>query len=341
MTAQDSHGTLLHMHGTRPTIEGCNGLTLTTDHNPLTSFSVQPTLSRRQARWSEFLSRFHYVVKYRPGALNPDDSLSRLLAPEEAVASLMVLAVTVSEFNSDLLSRLKAETLLDPHFTDEKCTRKYEHQGTYWTYQGRIDVPTAMQLEIIQEHHSNVVSGHFSWSRTLDLISRQLWWPQMRESVQSFVSSCVSCQRSKPSTKRPYGLLQPLEIPDSRWLTVTMDFIMDLPLTASGHNAIMVPSGQTDQVCPPGPHCHNLLRRGGVQVVPPTHLPVPRMKKAAGIGALPVLIPSFLLYHLCDVATESVPWPVILLAFTEWDPAWDGCPNILSGDTLETLWESS
>ena len=120
-----------------------------------------------------------------------------------------------------------------------------------------------------------------------------------------------------------------------------MDFIMDLPLTASGHNAIMVPSGQTDQVCPPGPHCHNLLRRGGVQVVPPTHLPVPRMKKAAGIGALPVLIPSFLLYHLCDVATESVPWPVILLAFTEWDPAWDGCPNILSGDTLETLWESS
>ena len=191
MTAQDSHGTLLHMHGTRPTIEGCNGLTLTTDHNPLTSFSVQPTLSRRQARWSEFLSRFHYVVKYRPGALNPDDSLSRLLAPEEAVASLMVLAVTVSEFNSDLLSRLKAETLLDPHFTDEKCTRKYEHQGTYWTYQGRIDVPTAMQLEIIQEHHSNVVSGHFSWSRTLDLISRQLWWPQMRESVQSFVSSCM------------------------------------------------------------------------------------------------------------------------------------------------------
>ena len=138
MTAQDSHGTLLHMHGTRPTIEGCNGLTLTTDHNPLTSFSVQPTLSRRQARWSEFLSRFHYVVKYRPGALNPNDSLSRLLAPEEAVASLMVLAVTVSEFNSDLLSRLKAETLLDPHFTDEKCTRKYEHQGTYHT--GRTKV---------------------------------------------------------------------------------------------------------------------------------------------------------------------------------------------------------
>ena len=94
-----------------------------------------------------------------------------------------------------------------------------------------------MQIEIIQEHHSNVISGHFSWSRTADLISRQLWWPQMRESVQTFIRSC---QRSKSSTKRPFGLLTPLEIPDSRWHTVTMDFIMDLPTSATGNDAILV-----------------------------------------------------------------------------------------------------
>jgi hypothetical protein len=99
-------------------VEGCMGLTLVTDHNPLTFFSVQPTLSRRQARWSEFLSRFHYEVRYSPGASNPADSLSRLYG-STPVVSAMVFALTVSEFNSDLLDRIKAETLLDPHFMNE------------------------------------------------------------------------------------------------------------------------------------------------------------------------------------------------------------------------------
>ena len=218
-------------------LEGAEGLTLVTDHNPLTFFSVQPTLSRRQARWSEFLSCFHFEVKYRPGASNPADPLSRLYGPTVAA---MLFAVTVCEFNSDLLARIKSESLLDPHFKDERVTRKYEQSAGYWTYQGRIVVPTSMHTEIIQEHHSNVVSGHFSWSRTLELISRQFWWPQMRESVQTFVSSCLSCQRSKAVNQRPFGLLSPLPIPDSRWHTITMDFIMDLPRSANGHNAIMV-----------------------------------------------------------------------------------------------------
>ena len=126
-------------------LEGCNGLTLITDHNPLTFFSVQPTLSRRQARWSEFLSRFHFVVKYRPGATNPADSLSRLGMEHP----LVLLAVTVSEFSSDILTRIKAATLLDPHFSDEKECRKYTKHAGYWTYQGRIVVPESMRTEIV------------------------------------------------------------------------------------------------------------------------------------------------------------------------------------------------
>ena len=221
-------------------VEGCHGLTLVTDHNPLTFFSVQPTLSRRQARWSEFLSRFHYEVKYSPGASNPADSLSRLHGSNPTASAAMVFALTVSEFKSDLLDRIKADSLLDPHFQDETLTRAYIQQSGYWTYEDRIVVPASMQIEIIKEHHSNVVSGHFSWSRTVDLISRQFWWPKMRKSIQSFVQSCTSCQRNKSSTQRPFGLLTPLEIPDSRWHTVTMDWIMDLPTSSSGFNAIMV-----------------------------------------------------------------------------------------------------
>jgi hypothetical protein len=49
-----------------------------TDHNPLCHLPTQPLLSRRQARWSEFLQQFKFGWEYKPGIDNPADSLSRL-----------------------------------------------------------------------------------------------------------------------------------------------------------------------------------------------------------------------------------------------------------------------
>ena len=218
-------------------LEGCEGLTLVTDHNPLTFFKAQPSLSRRQARWNEFLSRFHFTVKYRPGATNPADPLSRLHTSDYPEATL---ALIKCEIASDLLARIEEASAKDPHFQDTKATRKYRAEAGYWTYQGRIVVPELMRNEIIELHHDSIVSGHFGWSRTLDLVARQFWWPQMRENIQDYVHSCGSCQRNKASNKRPYGLLNPLEISDTRWHTVTMDFITDLPETSRGHDAILV-----------------------------------------------------------------------------------------------------
>jgi len=48
-----------------------------TDHCPNTFFQTQPMLSRRQARWSEFLQQFDFRWEYRPGRTNVADPLSR------------------------------------------------------------------------------------------------------------------------------------------------------------------------------------------------------------------------------------------------------------------------
>jgi predicted aspartyl protease len=48
-----------------------------TDHKPLTVLNTQPHLSRRQARWLEFLASFGPRVEYIPGRYNPADVLSR------------------------------------------------------------------------------------------------------------------------------------------------------------------------------------------------------------------------------------------------------------------------
>ena len=48
-----------------------------TDHNPNTHLQTQPNLSRRQARWAEYLQRFQFSWEYRPGRTNVADPLSR------------------------------------------------------------------------------------------------------------------------------------------------------------------------------------------------------------------------------------------------------------------------
>ena len=51
--------------------------TLVTDHHLNTYLNTQPTLSRRQARWSEKLQEYDFLWQYKPGSKNIADLVSR------------------------------------------------------------------------------------------------------------------------------------------------------------------------------------------------------------------------------------------------------------------------
>ncbi|KAJ9534604.1 hypothetical protein QJQ45_002896 [Haematococcus lacustris] len=58
-------------------LDGAVHVTIVTDHNPLIYLKAQTNLSRRQARWMEFLARFNHHIEYKPGKGNVADPLSR------------------------------------------------------------------------------------------------------------------------------------------------------------------------------------------------------------------------------------------------------------------------
>jgi len=62
----------------------------------------------------------------------------------------------------------------------------------------------------------------------------------MKREIAEYVSRCLTCQKVKIEHQRPGGLLQPLEIPQGKWESISMDFIMALPRTSSGKNVIWV-----------------------------------------------------------------------------------------------------
>ena len=61
----------------------------------------------------------------------------------------------------------------------------------------------------------------------------------MRKYIKDYVGGCDICQRSKSSNHKPYGLLQPLPVPDRPWASISVDFITQLP-ESRGYTAICV-----------------------------------------------------------------------------------------------------
>ena len=184
-------------------LEGCkHQVQIITDHQSLQYLSTQPSLSRRQARWSEFLSRFDFKITYQPGSTNKvADALSR--------------QVNSIQITSDLSEEISK--IIDP-----------------------TNISKELKLKIFKEFHDSPLAAHPGFDKTLEIIKRVIEWPGLTVDLKAYIKSCEICQRYKPSNQVPAGLLQPLEIPSYNWESISMDLITQLPLSTHKHNAIIV-----------------------------------------------------------------------------------------------------
>jgi hypothetical protein len=62
----------------------------------------------------------------------------------------------------------------------------------------------------------------------------------MKREAARYVSECDTCPKVKADNMKPRGSLQPLSIPERKWNDISMDFIMDLPMTARKFHSIWV-----------------------------------------------------------------------------------------------------
>ena len=96
---------------------------------------------------------------------------------------------------------------------------------------GKIYVPQDkdLRLELLHLHHDTLMAGHPGRYKTLELITRNYWWPGMSVDVKKYVQGCDTCQRFKNTNTQPHGLLQPIAIPENPWDVACFDFIVELP----------------------------------------------------------------------------------------------------------------
>ena len=106
---------------------------------------------------------------------------------------------------------------------------------------GLIYIPNEneLKLQVLRSCHDSPISGHLGQDKTLELVSRNYFWPRMWQYINKYIQSCDTCAQNKMPHHKPHGLLHPLWIPPSAWSSVSMDFIMELP-PSNGFNTILI-----------------------------------------------------------------------------------------------------
>jgi hypothetical protein len=109
-------------------------------------------------------------------------------------------------------------------------------------YKNRLWIPDSNELrqEIATSEHDSKVAGHFGQGKTLELMTRHFFWPNLEKWVEDYVRSCDECQRNKSPRHARFGLLQPLELSYRPWSSISMDFIIELPESGEGYSSIWV-----------------------------------------------------------------------------------------------------
>ena len=253
----------------RPELESTDiPVKIFSDHKALETFMTSKTLTRRQARWAEILSEYNFKIMYQtgprnakadaltrmPGSLPKGEDDARIQHQQQVILTPERLEIRAMDLDPDLPLYAR---VMEANKSSDECTefraaiakgqKQYKgiklapcsvkHGVLY--YGKRVWVPSDVQLlvDLIRESHDPPMCGHPGAFRTMQIISRYYYWPNMRTTVGQYVRNCHTCRRSKAPNDRYNGLLIPSAVPEQRWQDMAMDFITGLP-ESHGNNAI-------------------------------------------------------------------------------------------------------
>ena len=180
----------------------------------------------------------------------------QIISPEFIKATRSYITIAKDK---DLLDRIRTSSQIDDtlkeavtkvksskHLPSKNVIPEWEMvNGLLW-YKGFMCVPNDITLrrDITKRYHDTLSAGHPGENKTLELVSRNYWWPQMGHFIREYVSTCDVCGRIKnrPTLPRP---LQPNTIPTRPWQIITADSSLGYQshtgLTASGCAVIDLP----------------------------------------------------------------------------------------------------
>ena len=82
-------------------------------------------------------------------------------------------------------------------------------------YKDRLYVPNVLNIKllILNEIYKTPYSGHPGYQKTITMLRKDYFWPNMKNELAEYIARCFECQQVKTEYQHPTRLLQPLPIP--------------------------------------------------------------------------------------------------------------------------------
>ena len=215
---------------------------LITDHKPLeVIYSRNSTPSARIQRWVLRLQSYDFTVKYRPGAENIADALSRLSLSQAEVTddaeeyvrfvarNAVPNAITIQEVEreSDIdpeLAAVRKCILTDSGWETVDVSYRSVRQelcvlGKLVVRGTRLVIPRSLQKNVLDLAHR----GHQGIVKTKERLRSKVWWPNIDKEAERVCRTCHGCQVTQlPSKPEP---IVRTKLPTSPWEVIACDLL--------------------------------------------------------------------------------------------------------------------
>ncbi|GMF18113.1 unnamed protein product [Phytophthora lilii] len=194
-----------------------------TDHKSLEGIFQQKMANRRLARWYDILAEYQPVFAYLPGAKNGiADALSR--RPDLKPETKEFHDLLVPSFNESSYQLREIE--IRPTSDLVKAIIEGYKKGNIIQDILRV-IKKRSESPATRVHDSNY-GGYPGTDGTYLKLQADWYWPRITRTIKKYIADCEDCRRNKPRLSKTPGLLEPLQIPDERWRSISMDFKTDL-----------------------------------------------------------------------------------------------------------------
>ena len=194
-----------------------------TDHKNLTGFLTTKELNRRQVRWAEMLAEYHFEIQHTKGTDNARaDALSRKaeLQNDEKPSGAMLRKDEdgLVRYNHPKLAATKESQIHESPESDwtQKIQEAQAEDPDADQYENReaTYVPRSIAKEFVSEFHKGMTQGHNGATGLVSRLQEEYIIQGIWGLARQVTKECPDCQRNKPTRHRPYGGLQPVEIPE-------------------------------------------------------------------------------------------------------------------------------
>ena len=139
------------------------------------------------------LAKMDKQKKFEPWLLDPlPISDKEIYASQQADKRIKALAIALKHHSKPTAEILRS-------FVNTWLPACYVKNGLVVDKQDRIFLPDSLRQLVLETYHDKM--GHKSAKSTLEAITQQFVWPEMKNEIQTYCKSCNTCSKVKPPHK--------------------------------------------------------------------------------------------------------------------------------------------